>query len=96
MNPNITTQETCAAFQRYLASNDSSEIDNFPLKELRSADEQLGQRDTGAGFRIAMQNKIKDLELKEAREHESKIRALNIAIGILIGVVVAGLASLLY
>lgn len=49
MNPNIRAQEIFAAFQRYLASNDSIETDAFSLKELRSADEQFGQRDVGSG-----------------------------------------------
>jgi hypothetical protein len=93
MDPNIRANEIVAAFQRYLTSNDVSEIDAFSLQELRSADEQLGERDVGAGFRIAIQNKISDLKLKETRKHECKIRALNLLTGIIIGFVIAGLVS---
>lgn len=96
MNPNIRANEIVAAFQRYLSTNDTNEIDNFSLKELRSVDEQLGQRDVGAGFRIAIKNKISDFELQDSRIHESKIRAWNLVTGVLIGLVVAGLAAWLF
>jgi hypothetical protein len=96
MNPSIRAQEIFAAFQRYLANNDSTEIDALSLKELRSADEQLGQRDVGSGPRIAIQNRIKNLELNDARAHESKIRAWNLVTGIIVGLVVAGLAAWLF
>lgn len=90
MNQNIRANEIVAAFQRYLASNDTSEIGAFSLQELRSVDEQLGEKDVSAGFRIAIQNKIKDLELKEKRKYECKLRAFNLLAGILIGFVIAG------
>ena len=96
MNPNIQAQEVVAAFQRYLANNDISEIDEFTLEVLRNADEQLGQKDVGASFRIAIQNRIKELELKEAREYDSKIRAWNLITGVLIGVIVASIAGWLF
>jgi hypothetical protein len=93
MNPDIRTNEIVAAFQRYLTSNDTSEIDAFSLQELRSADEQLGERDVNAGFRIAIHNKISDLKLKETRKYECKLRAFNLLIGILIGFVITGTVS---
>jgi hypothetical protein len=96
MNPNIRANEIVAAFQRYLSTSDTREVDGFSLKELRFTDEQLGQRDTGADFRIAIKNKISDLELQDTRKHESKIRALNLVTGILIGLVVAGLTAWLF
>lgn len=96
MNPNIRANEIVAAFQRYLSTNDTSEIDNFSLKELCSADEQLGQRDVGADFRIAIKNKISELELQDTRKHEGKIRAWNLVTGVLIGLVVTGLAAWLF
>ena len=89
MNPNTRANEIAAAFQDYLTSNDASKIDTYSLQELRSADEQLGERDISAGFRIALQNKISDLELKEKRKYECKLRAMNLLIGILIGFVIA-------
>ena len=96
MNPNLRLKEVIAAFQRYLVNNNDDEIKEFSLEELRSADERLGQRDVGAGFRIAIQNRIKELELRESRRHESWIRVWNLITGILIGLVVAGLASWLF
>lgn len=96
MDPNIKANEIVAAFQRYLTSNNTSEIDEFSLQELRSADEQLGERDVNAGFRIAIQNKISDLKLKETKKNECKIRAMNLLLGILIGFVIAGLIGWLF
>ena len=96
MNPNIRANEIIAAFQRYLTSNDTSEVDTFSLQELHSTDEQLGEKDISAGYRIAIQNKISDLKLKETRKHECKIRAFNLLIGILIGFVISGLIGWLF
>jgi hypothetical protein len=96
MNPNTRANEIAAAFQDYLTSNDASKIDTYSLQELRSADEQLGERDVNAGFRIAIQNKISDLKLKETKNNECKIRAMNLLIGILIGFVIAGLVGWLF
>ena len=87
-NPNIRANQIVAAFQRYLASNDSTEVNSFSLQQLRSAEEQLGQRDVGAGFRIAIQNRIQDLEEQDRRRYESKIRALNLVTGIVAGIII--------
>lgn len=95
-NPNVRADQIVAAFQRYLASSNSTEVHSFSLQQLRSADEQLGQRDIGASFRIAIQNRIKDLEELDRRQHESKIRAWNLVTGIIIGLVVAGLTKFLF
>ena len=96
MNPNIRANEIISAFQRYLASNDRSEINNIPVSELRMTDDQLGQRDVGAGFRIAILNRIRELDETERRKHESKIRAWNLVVGIAVGLLVAGLAKLVF
>jgi len=89
-----------AAFQRSFKHDNTDEIESIDLVELRQADEMLGDRDISAGFRLAMQNRIKDLENAEAkteqRKHESKIRAWNLVTGILIGLVIAGLAKWLF
>ena len=77
-----------SAFQRYLVSNNSNEIDGYSLSELRSADEQFGRRDIDEGFRIAIRNKIRDLELTDARRYESKVRIGNLLTGILIGILI--------
>ena len=93
-------QEVIAAFQRSFKCDNHDEIESISLIELRQADEMLGNRDINAGFRLAMQNRIKELESQEnkteQRQHESKIRAWNLVKGILIGLVIAGLAKWLF
>lgn len=96
MNPNIRANEIATAFQRYLASNNRFEIELFSLDELRSTNEQLGQRDVGEGYRIAILNRIKDIEENERRRHESKIRAWNLVVGVLVGLLIAALTKLLF
>ena len=88
MNPNIRANEIVAMFQRYLSTDDRSEIEALTLQELRSADEQLGQRDVGSDFRIAIGHQVKELELKEDRRYASKVRAWNLAAGFIAGVAV--------
>lgn len=96
MNPNIRVNEIVSAFQRYQTSNDRSEINAISVSELRMTDEQFGQRDVGAGFRIEILNRIRELDEEERRKHESKIRAWNLVGGIVVGLLVAGLAKLFF
>lgn len=96
LNPNIRANEIVSAFQRYQTSNDRTEINAISMAELRMTDEQLGQRDVGAGFRIAILNRIRELDDGDRRRHESKIRAWNLVAGIVVGLLVAGLAKLLF
>lgn len=84
------------AFQRYVKNGNGEEVNAFSLSELRATDEQLGNRDVGADFRLAMQNRIKDIEQREQKKHESKIRALNVVVVIIVGLVIAGLAKLIF
>jgi len=76
------------------------QVETFSLSELRQTDEMLGNRDTESGFRIAIRNRINQLEneesISEQRSHESKIRIWNLITGILIGLVIAGLAKVLF
>jgi len=96
MNQNDRANEIVSAFQRYIASNDTSEIDAFKLQDLRSADEQLGEKDISEAYRFAIRNKISELKLKETSKNECKIRAMNLIAGILIGFVIAGSVSWLF
>ncbi|WP_077730027.1 hypothetical protein [Methylocaldum sp. 14B] len=93
-------QEIIAAFQRSFKRDNRDEIASIKLAELRQADEMLGDRDLSAGFRLAMRNRIRELEEAEAkneqRTYESRIRAWNLVTGILIGLVIAGLAKWLF
>ena len=89
-------REIVAAFGADLKRDNSAQIKSYSLSELRDTDAMLADRDLNAGFRIALQNRIGDLEKGDDRKHESKVRALNLVTGIIIGLVVAGLASFLF
>ena len=93
-------QQVIRAFQVSFKRDNSEEIEAIPLKELKDTDQMLGDRDLNAGFRLALRDRIKTLEqnvsTQEQREHESKIRALNLVTGIIIGLVIAGLSSWLF
>ena len=52
-------QEIVAAFQRSLKRDNGEEIEAIGLVEVKQADEMLGNRDTDAGFRLAMRNATK-------------------------------------
>jgi len=96
MNSNDKANKIVAVFQQHFTNNDASEIDIFSLQELCSVDEQLGEKDISAGYRIAIKNKISDLKLKETKKDECKIRAFNLLIGIIIGFVISGLFGWLF
>lgn len=89
-----------AAFQRSFKRDNKDEIAAISLTELKQADEMLADRDLNAGFRLAMRNKIKELEDTESKEeqrrYESKVRIWNLITGIIIGLVIAGLAEWLF
>ena len=89
-------QEIIATFQVSFKRDNSADIERIPLSDLRDADAMLGDRDLNAGYRIAMRNRISDLDKVEARSHESKVRAWNLVTGILIGLVIYGLAQALF
>lgn len=92
MSQNTKTREVVGDFQRYLKTGDLSIIDT--LAELRLADEQYGSSGINAGFRVALQNRIKELEEENLSQHQSKVRVIGyvIAIVLLIILVVPNLA----
>jgi len=75
-----------SAFQRYMSTNDSAEIDEFSLSELRSANQQYGQRDLNAGFRIALLDRIKEIEEENANKRAGKIRAGGIIVAFVVAI----------
>ncbi len=89
-------REILAAFQASFKRDNSAQIEVYSLSELRDADAMLGDRDLNAGYRIALRNRIAELEQGESRKYESKVRAWNLVTGIIIGLVIAGLARLLF
>lgn len=96
MRPNFKDNEIVSMFQRYLGNNDPSEINKIKLEELISADERLGLRDINSNFRVVIKNKIKELELKETRKYESKIRAWNLVTGLIIGLTIASITAWIF
>ena len=96
MTKNITDKEIVSIFQRYLGNNDPSEINKIKLEELVAAEERLGIRGINPDFRAVLKNKINDLKLKEARKHESGIRAWNLVTGLILGLTIAGIAAWLF
>ena len=89
-------REILAAFGAMFKRDNTEQVESYPLSELRDADAMLGDRDLNAGYRIALRNRIAVLDKGEDRQHESKVRAWNLVTGIIIGLVIAGLAKLLF
>lgn len=96
MKHNITEKEIITMFQRYLASNDPTEVNQLKAEELAAAEARMGLSCTNPHFREVIKNKIKDLELNETRKHESKIRAWNLITGLILGLTIAGIAAWLF
>ena len=96
MSVNNQALKVVAAFQRYLKTGEDGEINAFTLAELRSVDEQLGDRDTNSAWRLGIRNRIGDLQQKEQRKHESYIRSWQLVAGIITALLIAGLAKCLY
>jgi hypothetical protein len=92
--------EIVGAFQRSFKIDNKEEIESIKLEDLKQANEMLGERDINAPFRLAMQSRIKEVEdltsKKEQRLYESKIRAWNLITGIIIGLIIAGIAKFLF
>lgn len=96
MEQKITDKEVISMFQRYLSSSDPSEIYKVELADLVAAYERIRIRGINPTFAEVIKNKIKELELKEARQHESKIRAWNLITGLILGITIAGIAAWLF
>ena len=88
-------QEIVAAFQRSFKKDNSQEIAEFSLTELRTADEMLGARDLNEGFRIRLRNRIRELEGDGETKRASYLRALDYVMGIATGLLIAWLSKFL-
>lgn len=93
MAANQQTMEVMAAFQRYVKSQDLSEVEGYSLKDLLHADESLGNRDINASFRIALRNRIKALEDKNEKNYQSIVRAFSYVVAFAAGVLTTLLAD---
>lgn len=85
-------REVVAAFQASFKRDNRSQIEEISLADLRDTDEMLGDRDINAGFRLALRNRIRELEttaaLAEQRRHESHVRVWNLIVGAIAGILV--------
>lgn len=89
-------REIQSAFQASLKRDNSEQVESYSLSELRDADAMLGKRDVNAGYRLALQNRIADMEKVDDRKHENKVSARTLVIGAIIALVIAGLAKSLF
>ena len=96
MSKSVLDHEIVKMFQRYLASNDSSEIDGLNARDLKVAEARLSIRGTNQQFTAVMKTQIAKLEQVEHRKHESKIRAWNLVTGLILGLVIAGVSAWLF
>jgi len=96
MKQKISDNEIVSMFQRYLSDNDPTEINKINVEDLIVAKARLGLKGINPNFREAIKNKIRDLELQEARKHESRIRAWNLLTGLILGLTIAGIAAWLF
>jgi len=96
MKQHLSDNEVISMFQRYLSSNDPSEIDKLKAQELAVVEARLALKSVNPSFREVIKYKIKDLEQKETRKHESKIRAWNLVTGLILGISIVGVAAWLF
>ena len=96
MSKPVSDHEIVKMFQRYLASNDSSEIDGLNAQDLISAEARLSIHGANQQFTAVMKTQIAKLEQVEHRKHESKIRAWNLVTGLILGLVIAGVSAWLF
>jgi hypothetical protein len=88
--------EGCGVLSAQPKNATKTEIESYCLTELRRIDQQLGSVDIDAGYRLAIKNRIAELEKLEETKHESKIRAWQLVVGIIAALVIAGLTKLLF
>ena len=89
------THKLIAAFQRYIKSNDPSEVVDYSIDELKKADRELGWRDKDSGFRKAIQDRITSLERNEENRKQSNIRAVGYIVALAIAIIAVALGFLL-
>lgn len=78
--------EVMSRFQRYIKSRDLAEIERYSLENLLHADESLGDRDVNADFRIALRNRIQDIQNKDEKNYQSWVRVVGYVVAFVAGV----------
>ena len=56
------SQKIIGAAQRYIKTNDRSDLESFSLELLTKANYQLGNRDINSGYRKALSDRIEELK----------------------------------
>ena len=87
------TIEIMAAFQQHVKSQYLSEISRYTLHDLKRADEVLGSRDLNDSFRIALRNRIKELEGQGEKKYQSHVRVIGYIVMFVLGVLATRLAD---
>jgi len=85
--------EVMSTFQRYVKSRDLAEIACYTLTNLLHADESLGDRDVNADFRIALRNRIKDIQNNDEKNYQSWVRVVGYVVAFFAGVLATLLAD---
>ena len=67
-----------ADFKAYLVSNETAATNVWSRTDLEAADEDLGPRDAGEPYRLAIRYRIKELELAESVAAENKVADLEV------------------
>lgn len=91
LDPSV--MEVVAAFQRFVKTQTPEEIDKYTLADLQQVDAALGNRDLNAGFRIAMRQRIADMQTSGERKYQSWVRIVGYAVAFAVGVLVTLVAQ---
>lgn len=92
----VRKKEILDIANRYVASNDSTEFDAVPLDELKEVDDLCGDIDLGARYRAALIGQIRKRDKAENKHGSIKARLIDYAMGIITGLILAGLTKWLY
>jgi hypothetical protein len=82
-----------SAFQRLAKNADPSETDAIPLETLRRADAVLGSRDRSSPYRLALRQRISNLESREDRKRQSLLRVVSYIVTFALGVLTTAAAE---
>ena len=85
--------EVMSAFQRFVKSRKFAEIEHYSLEDLLHADESLGDRDVNASFRIALRNRIQDIQNNDEKNYQSWVRVVGYVVAFVAGVLATLLAG---
>lgn len=91
LNSNIMAVVT--EFQRFAKGSKSCEVTKYSLARLQQVDAALGNRDLDAGYRIAIRQRIADIQAYDERKRQSLVRAGGYLVTLAISVLVVLVTS---